>query len=105
MIIRMNNSYLQESGKMESSKKRENVLRLLALSQLNKKGPKASKLQLLEAHKRLVDKSNERILAKIEELKLRRENEAVREQESLLNEQNQALQAIRKLKNQRLRYI
>ena len=105
MIIRMNNSYLQESGKTENSKKRENVLRLLALSQLNKKGPKASKLQLLEAHKRLVDKSNERILAKIEELKLRRENEAVREQESLLNEQNQALQAIRKLKNQRLRYI
>ena len=101
----MNNSYLQESGKTENSKKRENVLRLLALSQLNKKGPKASKLQLLEAHKRLVDKSNERILAKIEELKLRRENEAVREQESLLNEQNQALQAIRKLKNQRLRYI
>ena len=90
---------------MESSKKTENVLRLLALSHLNKKGPKASKLQLLEAHKRLVDKSNERILAKIEELKLRRENEAVREQESLLNEQNQALQAIRKLKNQRLRYI
>ena len=105
MIIRMNNSYLQESGKTENSKKRENVLRLLALSQLNKKGPKASKLQLLEAHKRLVDKSNERILAKIEELKLRRENEAVREQESLLNEQNQALQTIRKLKNQRLRYI
>ena len=105
MIIRMNNFYLQESGKTENSKKRENVLRLLALSQLNKKGPKASKLQLLEAHKRLVDKSNERILAKIEELKLRRENEAVREQESLLNEQNQALQAIRKLKNQRLRYI
>ena len=101
----MNNSYLQESGKTENSKKRENVLRLLALSQLNKKGPKASKLQLLEAHKRLVDKSNERILAKIEELKLRGENEAVREQESLLNEQNQALQTIRKLKNQRLRYI
>ena len=53
----------------------------------------------------IIDKSNERILAKIEELKLRRENEAVREQESLLNEQTQALQAIRKLKNQRLRYI
>ena len=33
------------------NKKKENALKLLALSQLNKKGPKASKLQLLEAHK------------------------------------------------------
>ena len=75
----------------------------MALSQLNKKGPKASKLQLLEAHKRLVDKSNERILAKIEELKLQREKESVSEQEKLISEQNQAIQTLRKLKTQRLR--
>lgn len=75
----------------------------MALSQANKKGPKASKLQLLEAHKRLVDKSNERILAKIEELKLEREKESVGEQEKLLREQTQAIQALRQLKQQRLR--
>ena len=84
-------------------KKKENALKLLTLSQLNKKGPKASKLQLLEAHKRLVDKSNERILAKIEELKLEREKESVSEQEKLLREQNQAMQALRQLRQQRLR--
>ena len=75
----------------------------MALSQLNKKSPKASKLQLLEAHKRLVDKSNERILAKIEELKLQREKESVDEQEKLLREQSQAIQALRQLRQQRLR--
>ena len=97
------NCFPQEEEKEELKKKKENALKLLALSQLQKKGPKASKLQLLEAHKRLVDKSNERILAKIEELKLQREKESVSEQEKLISEQNQAIQTLRKLKTQRLR--
>lgn len=76
---------------------------MLLLSQLNKKGPKFGKLQLLEAHKSLVDQSNERILAKIEELKMEREREEIAEQEQFLEEQNQALAALKQLKNQRLR--
>ena len=78
---------------------------MLLLSQLNKKGPKPKfgKLQLLEAHKSLVDQSNERILAKIEELKMEREREEIAEQEQFLEEQNQALAALKQLKNQRLR--
>ena len=76
---------------------------MLLLSQLNKKGSKFGKLQLLEAHKSLVDQSNERILAKIEELKVEREREEIAEQEQFLEEQNQALAALKQLKNQRLR--
>ena len=76
-----------------------------ALLRLNRKQktPKLGKLDLLEAHKSLVDKSNERILAKIEELKLEREKESIREQENFLVEQRQALDALKKLKSQRLK--
>ena len=76
---------------------------MLLLSQLNKNGSKFGKLQLLEAHKSLVDQSNERILAKIEELKIEREREEIAEQEQFLEEQNKALAALKQLKNQRLR--
>ena len=75
-----------------------------ALLRLRKqKTPKLGKVDLLEAHKSLVDKSNERILAKIEELKLERERESINEQEDLLEEQRQALNALKKLKSQRLK--
>ena len=76
----------------------------MLLSQLKKNNPKLGKLQLLEAHKSLVDQSNERILAKIEELKLQREREAVDEQEKLLEDQTKALAALKKLKSDRLRF-
>jgi hypothetical protein len=46
-----------------------------------------AKVSLLEGHRRLVDRSNERILARIEEMKLERQREAVFEQERLLQEQ------------------
>ena len=76
----------------------------MLLSQLKKNNPKLGKLQLLEAHKSLVDQSNERILAKIEELKLQREREAVDEQEKLLEDQTKALAALKKMKSDRLRF-
>ena len=74
------------------------------MRQLKKNNPKFGKLQLLEAHKSLVDQSNERILAKIEELKFQREKEAIDEQEKLLEEQSKALAALKKLKSDRLRF-
>ena len=81
----------------------QNLERLrLRLRKQKQKTPKHGKLDLLEAHKSLVDKSNERILAKIEELKLERERESINEQENLLEEQRQALDALKKLKSQRL---
>ena len=78
---------------------KQNLLRL----NRKQKTPKLGKLDLLEAHKTLVDKSNERILAKIEDLKLERERESINEQENFLEEQRQALDALKKLKSQRLR--
>merc|ERR1712012_56701 len=86
-------------------KKNEKIRKLVVLSQLLKQGSggKLGKLKLTEAHKSLVDASNERILAKIEELKLEKQRESLFEQEQLLNDQRQALAAIKKLKSQRLR--
>ena len=75
----------------------------MLLRQLKKNNPKFGKLQLLEAHKSLVDQSNERILAKIEELKFQREKQAIDEQEKLLEDQTKALVALKKLKSDRLR--
>ena len=76
---------------------------MLRLNRKQQKTPKLGKLDLLDAHKTLVDKSNERILAKIEELKLERERESINEQENFLVEQRQALSALKKLKSQRLK--
>ena len=86
-------------------KKNEKIRKLVVLSQLLKQGStgKLGKLKLTEAHKSLVDASNERILAKIEELKLEKQRESLFEQEQLLDDQRQALAAIKKLKSQRLR--
>jgi len=50
-----------------------------------------------------VDKSNERILAKIEEIKLTRQKEAISEQQKLLQEQQSAINVLRELKKQRLK--
>jgi hypothetical protein len=49
---------------------------------------------MLEAHMRLVDRSNERILARIEEIKLQRQREAIAEQERLLIEQQAAISSL-----------
>ena len=76
---------------------------LLRLNLRKQKTQKLGKLDLLEAHKSLVDQSNERILAKIEELKLERERESLNEQEDFLQEQRQALDALKKIKTQRLK--
>merc|ERR1719422_1767916 len=62
----------------------EKTKQLLLLGQLKKNNPKLGKLQLLEAHKSLVDQSNERILAKIEELKLQREEKQLMNKRSSL---------------------
>lgn len=63
----------------------------------------AEKSKLLDAHKLLVDKSNERILAKIEEIKIARQKEAISEQQKLLQEQQSAINVLRELKKQRLK--
>ena len=82
--------------------KKQNLEKALLRLNRKQKRPKLGKLDLLEAHKTLVDKSNERILAKIEDLKLERERESINEQENFLEEQRQALDALKKLKSQRL---
>ena len=55
----------------------------------------SAKTSLLEAHMALVDRSNERILARIEEIKLQRQKEQIREQERVLVEQQAAITALR----------
>ena len=82
--------------------KKQNLENALLRLNRKQKRPKLGKFDLLEAHKTLVDKSNERILAKIENLKLERERESINEQENFLEEQRQALDALKKLKSQRL---
>ena len=59
------------------------------------------KSEMLEAHKLLVDKSNQRILSRIEEIKLARRAEAVAEQQSFLAEQQLAVKLLRQLQLQR----
>ena len=59
------------------------------------------KSDILEAHKLLVDKSNQRILSRIEEIKVARRAEAVAEQESFLAEQQLAVNLLRQLQLQR----
>jgi hypothetical protein len=49
---------------------------------------------MLDAHMKLVDRSNERILARIEEIKLQRQREAIAEQERLLLEQQTAIASL-----------
>ena len=60
----------------------------------------SQKVERLEAHKLLVDKSNDRILTRIEEIKLKRQREAIAEQEKLVQEQQSAINALRNIKKQ-----
>ena len=63
----------------------------------------AAKAKMLEAHKLLVDQSNERILAKIQEIKLARQKEAIAEQQKLVKEQQSAIIVLRNMQKQRVR--
>jgi len=87
----------------ERMRKKQKTQNILLLNQSSKNGQVAEKAKLLEAHKLLVDQSNERILARIEEIKLERQREAIAEQEQLLDEQQKAISALRKVQRQRLR--
>ena len=57
------------------------------------------KADMLEAHKLLVDKSNQRILQRIEEIKLSRQQEAIVEQERLVREQQMAINLLRQMQS------
>ena len=59
------------------------------------------KADMLEAHKLLVDKSNRRILERIEEIKVSRQREALAEQERLVKEQQLAINLIKKMQSRR----
>ena len=59
------------------------------------------KADMLEAHKLLVDKSNQRILQRIEEIKLSRQQEAIVEQERLVREQQMAINLLRQMQSTR----
>ena len=59
------------------------------------------KADMLEAHKLLVDKSNKRILERIEEIKVSRQRDALAEQERLVKEQQLAINLLRKMQSRR----
>ena len=59
------------------------------------------KADMLEAHKLLVDKSNQRILQRIEQIKLSRQQEAIVEQERLVREQQMAINLLRQMQSTR----
>lgn len=59
------------------------------------------KKDMLEAHKLLVDKSNMRILERIEKIKEARQREAVEEQERIVREQQLAINLLRKMQSNR----
>ena len=105
LILRMKEE--EESNQQEreerKKKQRQQAQKLILLNPSNENKQVAVKAQLLEAHKLLVDRSNERILARIEEMKMEREKEAIAEQEQLLKEQRKAIAALRSVKKQRLR--
>lgn len=70
-------------------------------TQLSREKEMFGKADMLEAHRLLVDRSNQRILERIEEIKLAREKEAVVEQEILLKEQQLAIKLLRQMQLQR----
>ena len=61
------------------------------------------KADMLEAHKLLVEKSNKRIMEKIEEIKQMKERETLVEQERLVREQQLALSLLKEIQKQPLR--
>ena len=105
--------------KLDANKKRENVLEILqrqkdmlTKNKLNQQRHRESikdipdqelfeKTEMLEAHKILVDKSNQRILDRIEEIKQSRQRGAIAEQERLVREQQAAINLIRKIQSHR----
>lgn len=105
--------------KIDADKKRKNVLdtlqrqkEIMTKNKLNQQKHRESiknipeqeifeKTEMLEAHKLLVDKSNQRILDRIEEIKLSRQRGALAEQERLVREQQAAIDLIRKIQSQR----
>ena len=105
--------------KLDADKKRENVLEILqrqkdmlTKNKLNQQRHRESikdipdqelfeKTEMLEAHKILVDKSNQRILDRIEEIKQSRQRGAIAEQERLVREQQAAINLIRKIQSHR----
>lgn len=105
--------------KLDADKKRDNVLEILqrqkdmlTKNKLNQQRHRESikeipdqelfeKTEMLEAHKILVDKSNQRILDRIEEIKQSRQRGAIAEQERLVREQQAAINLIRKIQSHR----
>ena len=61
----------------------------------------SQKAERLEAHKLLVDKSNERILTRIEEMKIKRQREAITAQEKLVKKQQSAINDLRNIQKQK----
>ena len=72
-----------------------------SVPQLSREKEVIGKADMLEAHKLLVDRSNQRILERIEEIKIAREKEAIVEQEILLKEQQLAIKLLRQMQLQR----
>ena len=72
-----------------------------SVPQLSREKEVLGKADMLEAHKLLVDRSNQRILERIEEIKIAREKEAIVEQEILLKEQQLAIKLLRQMQLQR----
>ena len=105
LIVRMKEkeeSKLQQKEERTKSQ-RQQTQKLFLLNPSNQNKQVEAKAQMLEAHKLLVDKSNERILARIEEIKFERQREAIAEQEQLLEEQQKAINTLRTVQRQRLR--
>ena len=88
----------RQRGREQPNMNRQQSGEVKPVSRLEEKFDKAD---MLEAHKLLVDKSNQRILSRIEEIKLARRAEAIAEQESFLAEQQLAINLLRQLQLQR----
>jgi len=91
----------EKERRVEKEKDEKRKLNLQVKSQNLKKEKIVEQTGLLAAHMKLVDRSNERILARIEELKLERQKEMIAEQERVLSEQQAAISALRELKKTR----
>ena len=82
-------------------KERNRQIKSKVESQENFTEESLKKADMLEAHKLLVDKSNQRILQRIEEIKLSRQQEAIVEQERLVREQQMAINLLRQMQSTR----
>ena len=82
-------------------KERNRQIKSKVESQENFTEESLKKADMLEAHKLLVDKSNQRILQRIEQIKLSRQQEAIVEQERLVREQQMAINLLRQMQSTR----